>query len=116
MTRLGFLLRRKTTTAQKDPSFIVDRIVFHVIHFQRLQKQFSFLPSNIIAMDEIPVWNDIISNTPFEKIGAKKVSLKSTGNEKVRVSVCLTGKAYGTKCKPFIVFASAKRESKALQE
>ena len=58
-------------------------------------------------MDETPVWNDIILNTTVEKTGAKEVLLKSTGNEKVHVSVCLTGKADGTKCKLFIVLASA---------
>ena len=42
--------------------------------------------------------------------------MKSTGHEKVRVSVCLAAKLDGTKCKPFIVFACAKRESKSLNE
>ena len=67
-------------------------------------------------MNKIPVWNDMITNTTVEKTGAKEVPLKSTGNEKVSVSVRLTGKADGTKCKPFIVFAGAKRESKTLHE
>ena len=48
-------------------------------------------------------------NTTVEKTGAKEVPLKSTRNEKVRVSVCLTGKAGDAKCKLFIVFAVAKR-------
>ena len=42
--------------------------------------------------------------------------MKSTGHEKVRVSVCLTVKSDGTKLKPFIVFKGAKRDSKALNE
>ena len=67
-------------------------------------------------MDETAVWNSMISNTTVEKIGAKEVPLKSTGNEKVRVSVTLTGKADSTKYKPFIVFAGAKIESKAPHE
>ena len=41
--------------------------------------------------------------------GAKDIPLKSTGNEKVRVSVYLNAKADGTKMKPFVVFQSAKR-------
>ena len=36
------------------------------------------------------------------------------GHGKVRVSVCLSAKADGTKLKPMIVFGGAKRESKAL--
>ena len=36
--------------------------------------------------------------------------------DKVRVSVCMTGKTDGTRLKPFIVFKGAKRESKALHD
>ena len=43
-------------------------------------------------------------------------SMKSTGHEKCRVSVCLTAKANGSKLKPFIVFKNAKHEAKALSE
>ena len=39
-------------------------------------------------MDEITVWNDMISNTIVEKTWAKEVPLKSTRKEKVRVLVC----------------------------
>ena len=41
---------------------------------------------------------------------------KSTGNEKLKVSVCLTAKADKTKLKPFIVFRGANREAAALNE
>ena len=36
-----------------------------------------------------------------------------TGNEKVKVSICLTTKADETKLKPFIVFQSAKHKATA---
>ena len=41
-----------------------------------------------------------------------QVMLKSSGHEKIRISLCLTAKADGTKSKPFIVFGSAKIECK----
>ena len=116
MKRHGFSLRRKTTTAQKDPSLLVDRLVASVVHVRRLQKVYSYAEPTIVAMDEIPVWSDMISNTTVEITGSKDVPMKSTGHEKVRVSVCLAAKLDGTKCKPFIVFAGAKRESKSLNE
>ena len=59
----------------------------------------------IIAMDETPVWNDIVSNTTVEKTG-----------DKVHVSVCLTWKTDGTRLKPFIIFKGAKQESIALHD
>ena len=48
--------------------------------------------------------------------GTKDAPLKSTGNEKVKVSVCINAKADGTKVKAFIVFQDAKREATALNE
>ena len=67
-------------------------------------------------MDETAVWSDMVGNTTVNSKGAKGVALKSTSNEKVRVSVCLTAKADGTKMKPFIVFKGAKRESAAIND
>ena len=56
----------------------------------------------------------MVSETTVEATGAKDVPMKSTGHEKVRVSVCLAAKLDGTKLKPFIVFGAAKRESKSV--
>ena len=44
----------------------------------------------------------------------KTNTMKTTGHEKSRVSVCLTAKADGTKLKPMIVFKGAVRECKIL--
>ena len=95
---------------------MIDRTVAYVVHVRRLQKQFSFDDTDIIAMDETVVWNDMVSNTTVEKTGSKEANMKSTGHDQVRVSVCLTGKADGTRLKPFIVFKGAKRECKALHD
>ena len=116
MRRHGFSLRRKTTTAQKDPSLLVDRLVAFIVHVRRLQKVYYYAESAIVAMDETPVWSDMISNTTVEITGSKDVPMKSTDHEKVRVSVCLAAKLDSTKCKPFIVFAGAKRELKSLND
>ena len=67
-------------------------------------------------MNETAIWFDMVGNMTVDTTGTKDVPLKSTGNEKVKVSVCLTAKADGTKLKPFIVFQGAKREAIALDE
>ena len=84
------------------------------MHARRIQKQFNFHYADIIATDETPVWNNLVSNTTVEKTGSKEVSMKSTGHVKVRVSVFLTGKAVGTRLELFMILKEAKRESKAL--
>lgn len=67
-------------------------------------------------MDETLVWSDMVSSTTVDKIGSQDVPLKTTGNQKVGVSVCLGAKGDGAKLEPFVVFAGAKRESKSLHE
>ena len=63
MRRYRFSLRRNTTTAQKDPSYLIDRLVSFVMHARRLQCQYNFAPHNIVAMDESAVWNDMVPET-----------------------------------------------------
>ena len=116
MKRNHLSLRRKTTIAQKDPSHLISKLVGYLMHVRRLSIKSNYPPSSIIAMDETAVWSDMVGNTTVNSKGAKEVALKSTGNEKVRVSVCLTAKADGTKMKPFIVFKGAKRESAAIND
>ena len=113
---LCLILRRRTTKAQKDPAQLVNKLVAYAMHVRHLTQTQEFDPGSIIAMDETPVWVDMVGNTTVNKTGAKDVVLKSTGNEKVRVTICLAAKADGTKLKPFIVFAGAKRESRLLDE
>ena len=54
--------------------------------------------ADIIAMDETPVSSDMVSETKVYATGKKTVSVKTTGLEKSRVSVCLTAKADRTNC------------------
>ena len=58
----------------------------------------------------------MISNTMVDNISKSTIRLKTTGHEKTKVSVCLAEKEDSTKLKPFIVFPSTKRESKALND
>ena len=95
--------------AQKDPEQPVAKLVSYVLRVRRrLRMEHDFELGNIIAIDETPVWADMVSNTTLEKTGTKTVTMKSSGHEKCRVSVCLSARADGSKMKPFIVFKGAK--------
>ena len=109
--RNGLSLRRKTSIAQKDPDRVIDELVAFVLQVRRLSSKHNYQPVDIIAMDETPVWSDMISDTTIDITGSKTVTVKSTGHEKFRVSVCLAAKADGTKLPPMIVFKGAKRET-----
>ena len=110
MKRNGLSLRRKTSVAQQDPERLVAKVVSYIIQVRRLQEKQSYAPSHIIAMDETPVCCDMVSETTIDATGKKTITLKTTGHEKSRVSVCLAAKADGTKLKPMVVFKGAKRE------
>ena len=116
MTRHGLCIRRKTTESQKDSKKLIDKLIAYVLQARRLHVKFSYSDSDIIAMDETAVWQDMLSNTTVDSIGHNTIAMKTTGHEKTKVSVCLTAKADGTKLKPFIVFPGAKRETKVLNE
>ena len=59
-------------------------------------------------MDETAVWADMVSDTNVNAKGAKTITMKSTGHEKIRVKVCLTAAADDRKLKPMIVFQRRK--------
>ena len=75
-----------------------------------MQEKNQYSANNIIAMDETPVWSDMVSQTTVDRVGKRTITMKTTGHEKSRVSVCLAAKADGTKLKPFVDFKGAKRE------
>ena len=84
--------------------WLIVSMIVSVMHVRRIQKQFNFHDGDIFAMDETSAWNDMVFNTTVEKTGSKEVPMKSTGHDKIRVSLCLTRKVDGTRLKPFIVF------------
>ena len=102
--------------AQKDPDQVIDKLVAFVLRVRRIATKHPFKASDIIAMDETPFWADIVSDTTVDVTRKKTVTVKTTGHEKSRVSVCLAAKADGTKLPPFIVFKSAKREVAAMDK
>ena len=110
MRRNHLSLRRKTSVAQKDPERLVSKLVMYVLQVRRMQEKNQYSANNIIAMDETPVWSDMVSQTTVDRVGKRTITMKTTGHEKSCVSVCLAAKVDGTKLKPFVVFKGAKRE------
>ena len=115
MKRNNLSMQRRTTIAQKVPSNLTTKLVKYAMHVRRLPMKTNFSPDCIIAMDETAVWSDMIGNVTVDATGTKDVPVKSTRNEKVKVSVCLTAKADGAKLKPF-AFQGVKREATAINE
>ena len=64
-------------------------------------------------MDETPVLIEPVGSTTVDRRGVKCVPVKSTGHEKVRITVILTACGNGKRLKPFVVIPR-KREIKEL--
>ena len=56
----------------------------------RLKTEKSFELSNILNMDETPVWFDMAGNFTIDQIGEKTIHIRGTGNEKNWFTVVLT--------------------------
>ena len=97
-------LHHKTTVSQKVPDVLAPKLLAYFLYVQslRIKKQYSL--DQIIAMDETLVWLDKPGETTVDFVGNKSIPFKSTGHEKMKVTVVLSAKVNGTKLPPFIVF------------
>ena len=96
--------------AQKLPVQLVPKLVSYIIYVHRLRQRHQYWLSQIGAMDETPVWLDMVGDDTIEHIRAKSIPVKSTGNEKARVTVVLAAKANGQKLPPMIVFKGKRMD------
>jgi hypothetical protein len=91
------------TTQQPRGGHYIPKLVGFIVRLRNIQKKHQYQEANIIAMDETACWMDMPSSTTIDHVGARSVSLKSTGHDKDHYTVILTAKADGTKLKAFIV-------------
>ena len=95
---------------------VITKLVAYILRIRRLRLQHNYAMNNIYAMDETPVWCDMVSTSTVDKTGSKHVHLKTTGHKKSCVLVCAMAKGNREKMKPFIVFKGAKREVEKLNK
>ena len=96
MKRNDLSLRQKTTLAQHLPDDYEEKIVrFHRYIIDRCKEQ--NYPLHLIAnMDKTPLTFDMPSNCTINNIGEKTVKIRTTRNEKNRVTVVLACAGDGT--------------------
>ena len=105
MKRFRLTTKMKRHQSQKSPSNLLPK----VIEFMRYTRTYfeDHLEMNldsIYAMDETAVWFDACGSRTVDSVGAKSVSLTTTGHDKQNVTVALTAVASGAKKLSFIVF------------
>lgn len=103
MVRNNLVIRKRTTISQKLPHDVDEKLTNFIVFLRDLLQKNSFANSSIFVMDETPVWIEPVGTTSVDTKGKKEIPIKSTGHEKVRITVILTARADGKKCKPYIV-------------
>ena len=92
------------------PNQVRPKLINYILYVRALRIKNQYDDACIGAMDETPIWMDMTGDTTLEKVGTRTVSVKSTGHDKARLTVCLSAKANGTKLTPFIVFKGVRRD------
>jgi hypothetical protein len=82
MKRFNLSRRRRTKISQKLPSQTNELLKNFQQFIIRLRTEKSFELSNILNMDETPVWFDMAGNFTIDQIGEKTIHIRGTGNEK----------------------------------
>jgi len=90
MKRFKLSRRRRTKISQKLPSQTNELLRNFHQFIIRLRVEKSFELSNILNMDETPVWFDMAGNFTIDHLGEKTIHIRGTGNEKNRFTVVLT--------------------------
>ena len=90
MKRYKLSRRRHTKVSQKLPEQTEELLSNFQQYVIRLRTEKSFAMSNILNMDETPVWFDMAGNFTIDQIGEKTIHIRGTGNEKNRFTVVLT--------------------------
>ena len=118
MGRYDLCLRRKTHVSQRLPGEICEKVYKFLLFVLSFFKRHTISPSHIYAADETSVILDAVSSDTVDFKGAKTITLKTTGHDKLCVSVMLLAASDGKKKKPYIVFRGVgkNKHAKALRE
>ena len=90
MVRNVLSLHKITTQAQKTPEKLIDSAIAYILHARWVREKNSYDLGSIIAMDETPVYHDMLASTTVTEKGAKSVVMKSMGHNKNQITVLLT--------------------------
>ena len=101
LKRHSFVIRERTTTGQRLPPELGEKVGNFVLHCQKQREQLHLHPSDV---GETAIWADMPGQSTVEVRGARHVPILTTGHEKSRITVCLAAMADSRKLQPLVVF------------
>jgi len=100
MHRMGLALRRRTMICQKLPKDFEQKLLNYQQYITNFRKTGNFLMGQTANADETAIYRDMPPNYTLEKKGEKEVLLKTTGCEKLHLTVMLAATTDGRKLPP----------------
>ncbi|KAK0133215.1 Pogo transposable element with KRAB domain [Merluccius polli] len=101
MRHNGLSLRRSTSLAQHLPSDFREKLLSFQRYVIKLRKKHSYPLDQMGNADQKPVYFDMPTSVTVNKKDAKSLIVRTTGNEKSRVTVMLVCLADGSK--PYVI-------------
>ena len=91
--------RRPTRTCQKEPEKYAEKIVDYLLFVEQRRRTSNY---RYINAAETAVYLDYSSSLTVENKGVREVPVKTSGHDKLHVTVMLTARSDGFKCRPYI--------------
>jgi len=91
---MGLALRRRTTISQKFRKDFEQNLLNYQRYITNLRTTGNFLMGQKANADETAIYLDMPPNYTLGRKGVKEVLLKTTGCEKLRLTVMLMGENY----------------------
>ena len=99
---MGLALRHRTIH-QKLPKDFEQKLLNYQQYITNMRKTGNFLMGQMASANETAVYLDMSPNYTLEKKGVKEVLLKTTGCEKLCLTVILAATADGRKLPPLVI-------------
>jgi hypothetical protein len=103
MRHKGLAVCWRTTLAKKLPTDYIEKLIAYQRHIINLRRKHDYLLGQMGKANETPVFFDMVANTTVDTKGSKSVLVKTTGHEKLRITVMLSVLADGRKPTPFVI-------------
>lgn len=101
MKRRHLSIRTQTTVSQQQPQDYQEKLATFRAYCKNKITEKKIRPEH---MDEVPLTFDIPVNRTVDKMGARTVNVRTTGNEKASFTVVLACQANGQKLPPMVIF------------
>ena len=106
LLRHNLVSRRPTTTCQKELEEYAEKIVDYLFFVEQKRRTFNY--TYIYAANQTAVYLDYSSSLTVENKGVQEVPLKTSGHDKLHVTVMLTARSDGFKCRPYILLKNKR--------